>query len=294
MHAGDLLLEVNGNPVKTSVNLYSAFTGTAGKQTSIKVGASANDPKARTYTVVPIGSEASLRYQAWVADNREKVEKATGGRIAYIHVPNTSIQGMQEFTKQYYPQTDKEGIIVDERFNGGGFIPDFFVERLWRTTWVKWSNRDGIGFRTPSTGIDGPKCIVVNEYAGSGGDAFPYYFKMQGLGPIIGKRTWGGLVGISHDLPLVDGGAVTMPDFGMYDPRQGKWLVENHGVDPDIEVENSPDQMVSGRDPQLEKAIQYCMDSLQKNPPAKSLLPAFKVQEGLNEAQKSAAEAGQR
>ena len=293
VHTGDLLLEVNGRPVRVTQNLYAAFTGTAGKQTTIKVGASPNDPKARTYTVVPIGSEASLRYQAWVADNREKVDKATGGRIAYIHVPNTSIAGMQEFTKQYYPQTDKDGIIVDERFNGGGFIPDFFVERLWRTTWVSWSNRDGIGFRTPQTGIDGPKCILANEYAGSGGDAFPYYFKMQGLGPIIGKRTWGGLVGISHSLPLVDGGTVTMPDFGMYDPKQGKWLVENHGVDPDIEVENAPNLMVDGHDPQLERAIQYCMDELQKNPPKKPLLPAFKVQEGLSEAGKAAAETGQ-
>jgi len=292
VRAGDLLLEVNGEPVKAPQNLYAAFTGTVGKQTSIKVGTTPNDPKARTYTVVPIASEASLRYQAWVAENRAKVDQATGGRIAYIHVPNTAIAGIQEFTKQYYPQTDKDGIIVDERFNGGGFVPDFFVERLWRTTWVSWSNRDGLGSRTPSTAIDGPKCMLVNEYAGSGGDAFPFYFKMQNLGPVIGKRTWGGLVGISHNLPLVDGGSVTMPDFGMYDGKQGKWLVENHGVDPDIEVENSPSLMVDGHDPQLERAIQYCVDELKKNPPKKPLLPAFKVQEGLSEAAK-AAEAGQ-
>src|SRR4029079_12195344 len=138
------------------------------------------------------------------------------------------------------------------------------------------------------------KCIRANEYAGSGGDAFPLYFKMQGLGPIIGKRTWGGLVGISHDLPLVDGGSVTMPDFGMYDPKQGKWRVENHGVDPDIEVENAPHLMVDGHDPQLERAIQYCLDELQKNPPKKPLLPPFKVQEGLSEAGKAAAWAGAR
>ncbi len=278
---GDLLLEVNGRPVRAPENVYAAFAGTVGKQTLIKVGTSANDPKARTYTVVPIASEASLRYTAWVDDNREKVAKATGGRIAYIHVPNTAIAGIQEFTKQYYPQIDKQGIIVDERFNGGGFIPDFFVERLWRKTWVAWSTRDGEGFRTPQTAIDGPKCILVNEYAGSGGDAFPFYFKMQGLGPVIGKRTWGGLVGISHSLPFVDGGSVTMPDFGMYDPRTGQWLVENHGVDPDIEVENAPDLMVKGHDPQLEKAIEWSLEQLKTNPPPTWKKPPYKVQEGL-------------
>jgi tricorn protease len=278
---GEFLLEVNGRPVRSPENVYAAFTGTSGKQTVIKVGASANDSRARTYTVVPIGSEASLRYVAWVDENREKVAKATNGRIAYIHVPNTSIAGIQEFTKQYFPQIDKQGIIVDERFNGGGFIPDFFIERLWRKTWVAWNHRDGEGFRTPQTAIDGPKCILVNEYAGSGGDAFPFYFRMQGLGPVIGKRTWGGLVGISHSLPFVDGGQVTMPDFGMYDPRTGQWLVENHGVDPDIEVENDPHLMVQGRDPQLEKAIEWSLEQLKSNPPFAWKKPSYKVQEGL-------------
>jgi tricorn protease len=244
------------------------------------VGSSANDLKPRTYVVRPIADESSLRYTAWVDANREKVWKATNGRIAYIHVPNTATQGIQEFTKQYYPQVDKDGIIVDERFNGGGFIPDFFVERLWRTTWTYWSNRDGVGFRTPGTAIDGPKCILINEYAGSGGDAFPYYFREQKLGPVIGKRTWGGLVGISHNLPLVDGGVITMPDFGLYD-LSGHWTVENHGVDPDIEVENRPEFLVQGHDPQLERAIQYCMDELARHPVKRPERPQYKVQEGL-------------
>jgi tricorn protease len=230
--------------------------------------------------VRPIANETSLRYTAWVESNREKVAKATGGRIAYIHVPNTATAGIQEFTKQYYPQVDKDGIIVDERFNGGGFIPDFFVERLWRTTWTYWSNRDGVGFRTPATAIDGPKSILINEYAGSGGDAFPYYFRQEKLGPVIGKRTWGGLVGISHSLPLVDGGSVTMPDFGLYDLK-GEWTVENHGVDPDIEVENRPELMVQGHDPQLERAIQYSLAELAKNPVKRPVRPPYKVQPGL-------------
>jgi tricorn protease len=275
---GDYLLEVNDVPLKAPRNLYAAFEGTAGKQTRIKVGASPGDLAARTVTVNPVPSESALRYVAWVSANREKVQKATGGRVAYIHVPDTAIGGMREFTRQYYPQVDKSGIIVDERWNGGGFIPDFFVERLSRTTWVRWSSRDGNGFKTPSSAIDGPKCILINQYAGSGGDAFPFYFRMKGLGPIIGKRTWGGLVGISHDLPLVDGGAVTMPDFGMWDPKTEQWLVENHGVDPDIEVENPPDALVSGHDPQLERAIRYVIDELTAHPPRKPEKPKYKVQ----------------
>jgi tricorn protease len=183
--------------------------------------------------------------------------------------------GIIEFTKQYYPQTDKQGIIVDERFNGGGFIPDFFVERLRRTTLSYWSQRDGADFRTPPNAIDGPKCILVNQYAGSGGDCFPYFFRQAGLGPVIGKRTWGGLVGIGHNLPLVDGGGVTMPDFGFWD-LSGKWAVENHGVDPDIEVENPPDALVAGKDPQLERAIQYCLDELKTHPATRPSRPAYK------------------
>jgi tricorn protease len=277
VHDGDLLLEVNGRPVKAPDNVYAAFTGTVDQQTTIKVGASANDPHARTYTVKPIASEGSLRYVAWVHANYEKVQKATNGRIAYIHVPNTATQGIQEFSKGFYPQIDREGIIVDERFNAGGFIPDFFVERLQRGTWTYWSNRDGVASRTPSTAIDGPKCILANEYAGSGGDCFPYYFRLRGCGPVIGKRTWGGLVGISHDLPLVDGGAVTMPDFGVYG-TDGKWMIENHGVDPDMEVENTPESMVAGHDLQLEKAIEYEMSELGKHPFTRPVHPPYKVQ----------------
>jgi tricorn protease len=151
------------------------------------------------------------------------------------------------------------------------------IQRIARTTWVYWSSRDGTDFRTPSESIDGPKCMIANEYAGSGGDCLPYYFRLAGLGPVIGKRTWGGLVGISHSIPLVDGGVVTMPDFGMWDPKLGDWVVENHGVDPDIEVENVPSDMVKGKDAQLERAIQWCLDELQKNPVQRPSRPAYKV-----------------
>ena len=274
---GDLLLEVNGHAVRSPENVYAAFTGTADQQTTIKVGSSASDARARTYTVKPVASEASLRYVAWVRSNYDRVQAATGGRVAYVHVPNTATAGIQEFSKGFFPQIDKQGIIVDERFNGGGFIPDFFVERLSRSTWTYWSQREGRSFRTPATAIDGPKCILANEYAGSGGDAFPYYFRLRGCGPVIGKRTWGGLVGISHDLPLVDGGSVTMPDFGIYSP-DGKWIVENHGVDPDYEVENTPESMIAGHDLQLERAIQYELDQLAQHPQVWPQHPPYKVQ----------------
>jgi tricorn protease len=276
---GDYLLSVNGRKVSSSENLYAPFVGTAGKQTILTVGGAPDDPKPRTFTVKPIESEATLRYTAWVHANREKVSKATDGRVAYIHVPDTAVGGIQEFTKQYYPQAGKDGIIVDERFNSGGFIPSFFVERLRRTTWVYWATRDGAGFPTPQGAIDGPKCMLINQYAGSGGDAFPYFFRLNGLGPLIGERTWGGLVGISHSLPLVDGGVVTMPDFGMWDPRTKDWAVENHGVDPDVEIENRPEEMIAGRDPQLERAIQYVNDQLKAHPPLKPAHPKYKVQQ---------------
>ena len=275
---GDYLLAVNDRPLRAPENLFAAFQGTGGKSTRITVGSSPNDAKARTYTVKPVDVENTLRYTAWVIANREKVSKATNGRVAYIHVPNTAMAGIKEFTKQFYPQSDKEGLIVDERWNGGGFIPDFFVERLRRTTWAYWSNRDGEGFRTPASAIDGPKCILINQYAGSGGDAFPHYFRLAGVGPLIGMRTWGGLVGISHDLPLVDGGSVTMPDFGMWDPKTGQWIIENHGVDPDIEVENPPHELVAGRDPQLERGIRHCMDELKGRPAKRPARPPYKVQ----------------
>jgi tricorn protease len=277
---GDYLLAVNGVDVRLPTNVYAAFAGTAGKPTRITVGRTANDGAPHTYTVQPVADEYSMRLEAWIADNRRKVDAATGGRVAYVYVPNTGKEGLQEFAKQFYPQVEKQGIIVDERWNGGGLIPDFFVERLQRTTWSYWSARDGKSFRTPSASIDGPKCILINQYAGSGGDAFPYYFRLAGLGPVIGKRTWGGLVGINYDLPLVDGGAVTMPSFGLWDTK-GQWAVENHGVDPDIEIENAPHLVAQGKDPQLERGIQYELEELAKHPAVRPTRPAYKVQPGL-------------
>jgi len=280
---GDVLLTVNGRDVRTSTNVYEPFVGTVGKRTRITVSSAGDATASRAFWVTPIADELTLRLTDWVDGNRAKVDKATGGKVAYVYVPDTATPGIQWFSKQYYPQVEKDGIIVDERFNGGGFIPDFFVERLQRRTWSYWSSREGKSFRTPSTGIDGPKTMIINEYAGSGGDCLPYYFRKAELGPIIGKRTWGGLVGISHDLPLVDGGVVTMPDFGFWDV-EGKWAVENHGVDPDVEVENFPHLMARGEDPQLERAIRYTLDELKAHPVVRPARPPYKVQPGLASA----------
>jgi tricorn protease len=278
---GDYLLSVNGRTVKAPMNLYAAFEGTTAKQTRIVVGSTPGDPKPRSYTVKPIASEGSLRYTAWVKSNREKVAKATGGRIAYIHVPDTAFPGIQEFTKQYYPQVDKQGIIVDERYNGGGNDPYFYISRLALRTLDYWSIRDGRDQRTPSHAIDGPKCMLINQFAGSGGDNFPNYFRKVGIGPLIGKRTWGGLVGYAHAPALVDNARITTPDTGIWDPVKREWVIENYGVDPDIEVENTPSEVVAGHDPQLERAIQWTLEELQKNPPQRPERPPYRVQEGL-------------
>jgi tricorn protease len=278
VHAGDWLLAVNGVALRAPANVYAAFTGTKNRRTRLAIGRTADDAHPREVTVTPIGDEGALRYHAWVRENREKVDQATGGRVAYIHVPDTALDGIEEFTRQFYPQSDRDGLIVDERFNSGGWPPDFFVERLARKTWVYWAVRDGADDRTPASAIDGPQCMLVNEYAGSGGDAFPYYFRKAGLGPVIGTRTWGGLVGLDEDIALVDGGFVTMPDAGMWDREHADWVVENHGVDPDVTVVNTPEAMMNGHDPQLERAIDWQLEQLKQHPVAHPRRPAYKVQ----------------
>jgi tricorn protease len=274
---GEYLIAVNGKVLRAPTNPYSYFEGLAGKQVVLKVNSKPSEEGAREVTVRPIESEVSLRYLDWVEGNRRKVEEATGGRIGYVHVPDTSIAGIQQFSKAYYAAVGKEGLIVDERYNGGGFIPDFFVERLNRKLLSYWAPREGADFWTPGAAVYGPKVILANGWSGSGGDAFPYYFRLYKIGPIIGMRTWGGLVGISRQVPMLDGGSVTAPEFGTWAPDEGgKWVVENHGVEPDIAVDNRPDLVVAGHDPQLEKAIEWVKEELKKEPP-KPKRPAYKV-----------------
>jgi tricorn protease len=276
--AGDYLIAVNGVPLRADTNPYAPFEGLAGKLVTLKVNSSPSDVGGHDVQVRPVESEAGLRYLDWVENNRRKVEQATGGRVGYVHVPDTATGGMTEFGKGFYAQTDKEAMIVDERYNSGGFVPDFFVEKLGRRLLAMGMQRYGMNFKQPGGAVYGPKVILENEWSGSGGDAFPWLFRKAGVGPIIGKRTWGGLVGINGFYDLMDGGGVSVPQFGFWSPQEGKWVAENHGVDPDIEVNNTPDQTSQGHDPQLERAIAYIQDQLKKNPPQKYQHPPFAVE----------------
>ncbi len=261
----EYLLAVNGIALKAPVNPYSLLVDTAGKEVVLKVGPNPDGKNSREITVVPVASEHDMRYEAWVQHNRRRVDELSDGRIGYLHLPNTAVGGQQGFAKGYYPNLRKEGLIIDERFNGGGFIPDFFMNILRQKLVNLWKPRYGRDWRTPGTAFVGHMAMISNGYAGSGGDALPYYFKHYDLGPVIGERTWGGLVGISGGLRLMDGGAVTDPTFGIFD-LNGKWDVENHGVDPDIEIDNLPEDEMAGRDPQLEKAVAYLLNKIKTEP----------------------------
>ncbi len=282
---GDYLISVNGETLRAGANPFAPFENTVGKQVIIKVNDKPSEAGARTVVVRPIGNDMSLRYLDWTENNRRKVLEATNGRCAYMHVPDTSIGGINSFAKAFYAQTDKDCLIVDERWNSGGLIPDFFVERLRRQLLSYYAPREGNDFKTPSAAIYGPKVMLVNEYAGSGGDAFPYYFRRYGIGPIVGKRTWGGLVGISGTLPMIDNGSVTAPSFAIWTADNGKseWVVENKGVEPDVDVDSRPDLMVSGHDPQLEKGIEIINEQLKRTPPAHPSRPAYGPVRGVNQ-----------
>lgn len=272
--AGEFLLAVDGQDLKASQNVHQAFEGKGGKQVVIKVGPNANGTGSREVTVVPIEDESGLRMIAWREDNRRKVAELSGGKIGYVHIPDTNIGGWINFNRYYYAQVGKEGIIVDERFNGGGQVDDFMVENLNRPLQSMWTSRYGKDFSSPLGSIYGPKVMIVNEYAGSGGDYFPWHFKKTKVGPVVGKRTWGGLVGILNFPVFIDGGSVTAPNIAFYNP-DGKWEVENYGVDPDISVEMDPFLWRQGHDPQLERAVQEAMKLLAKQPKPNIKKPAY-------------------
>lgn len=271
---GEYLLAVNGRELRATDNIYSFFEGTANRQTVIKVGPNPDGRGAREVTVVPVGSEAGLRGLAWIEGNRRKVSEMTGGRVAYVYLPNTSGAGYTNFNRYYFAQIDKEAAVIDERFNGGGTAADYMIDYMRRPLMNYWTTREGSDFSTPVGAIFGPKVMIIDEYAGSGGDALPWYFRREKLGPLVGKRTWGGLVGI-YDYPqLIDGGGVTAPRVAFYSP-EGQWEVENVGVAPDIEVELDPKAWRQGRDLQLEKAVEVVMEALRKNPRPTHRKPAY-------------------
>jgi tricorn protease len=271
---GEYLLSVDGRELRATDNVYAFFEGTAGKAVVIEVGPNASGKGSRKVTVVPVENEDNLRYRAWMEANRRKVDAMSGGRLAYVYLPNTGRSGYANFNRYYFAQVGKEGAIIDERFNGGGLVADYIIEYLRRPLLSYWSTREGGDFPTPLSSIFGPKVMLINESAGSGGDALPWYFRKLGIGPLIGKRTWGGLVGI-YDYPrLIDGGQVTSPRLAFWNP-EGSWEVENRGVAPDIEVELDPAAWRQGRDPQLEKAVQVGLELLEKNPLPRPKRPEY-------------------
>jgi tricorn protease len=273
---GDFLLAVNGRDLRApAVNLYAAFENTAGKIVELKVGPSPDGQGARIVSAVPIANESALRNRDWVEGNLRKVDQATGGRVAYVYVPNTSTQGHAYFKRYFYPQADKEAIIVDERFNGGGLVADYYIDHLRQPLVSYWNMRYGADLKTPSASIQGPKVMIIDETAGSGGDLLPWMFRKFKLGTLVGKRTWGGLVGTLGFPVLMDGGSVSAPNLAIW--TEDGWVVENEGVPPDVEVEQTPAEVIAGRDPQLEKAIRIVLDELAANPPRKPKRPPYPV-----------------
>ncbi len=272
--AGDYLLAVNGRELRSSDNLYSFFEGTASKQVVLKVGPSPDAKGARDVTVVPVESEENLRRFAWIEGNRRKVAELTGGRVGYVYLPNTAGAGYNNFNRYYFAQVGKEAVIIDERFNEGGQLADWVVDFLHRPLMSKIMTREGADWSSPSASIYGPKVMIVNEMAGSGGDALPWYFRKAGVGPLVGKQTWGGLVGIGGYPELIDGGYVMAPRFALYG-LNGEWEVENHGIAPDYDVELDPAAVRQGHDPQLENAVEVVLQLMKEHPMPQIKRPAY-------------------
>jgi tricorn protease len=271
---GEYLLAVNGQDVRPPENLYRFFDGTAGKQVVLTVGPAADGKGSREVTVVPVDDEGRLRNLAWIEGNRRKVAQMTGGRVAYVYLPDTSVGGLTAFNRYFFAQVDKQAAVIDERFNGGGLLAEYVIHYLHRPLMSYISTRNGQDQVFPATTIYGPKVMIINEKAGSGGDAMPYYFRQQKVGKLVGKRTWGGLVGIGGYPTLLDGGMVTAPHLALWFPS-GKWEVENHGVAPDVEVEMDPQAWRAGHDPQLEKAVALVLEELKQTHSARPHRPAY-------------------
>lgn len=271
----DYILAVNGRDLAAADNIYSFFENTADRIVELTVGPNPDAVDSRVVKVVPVKGEAALRNRDWVEGNLKKVTEATGGQVAYVYVPNTAGLGHEYFKRYFFPQANRKAIIVDERFNGGGSIADYYIDILRRPYQAHWNTRYGNDLKTPSASIQGPKVMLIDETAGSGGDMLPWMFRKFGVGKLIGKRTWGGLVGMLGFPELLDGGGVTAPNLGIW--TEDGFIVENVGVPPDIEVEQWPSEIIKGHDPQLEKAIEVVLEELEKNPPKDPVRPPYPV-----------------
>jgi tricorn protease len=281
---GDYVLAVNGVPVDVSKDPWASFLGLAGQVVELTLSDKPEiDESARHVLVQPLYGESDLRYRAWVEANRQYVHDKSGGKIGYVYVPDTGANGQNELFRQFYAEMEKPALIIDERWNGGGQIPWRFIELLDRPTfqYIPW--RYGGDARVPRVSHQGPKAMLINGAAGSGGDEFPWLFRLKGLGKLIGTRTWGGLVGLSGNPGLIDGGFVSAPAMAFFEP-DGTWSVEGHGVDPDIEVLDDPTARAQGRDPQMDKAIEVLLEELEKNPPQPVKRPAYPDRSGMGVA----------
>ena len=262
VRAGDYILAINGQPVRDLANLYTALIGTVGKQVVLRVNAQPTDEGARDVTVIPIADEAPLYYEQFVAQNMAYVAQKTGGKIGYLHIPDMGPEGLNEFVRRFYPQLNKQGLIIDVRGNGGGNVSPMIIERLQRELTMINIRRNGTPSTNPAQMLLGPQVTLLNEYSASDGDLFPYRFREKGLGKLIGKRSWGGVVGISGSLPFTDGGDLRKPEFAPYAKDGKSWIIEGHGVDPDIVVDNDPAREFRGEDQQLDKGIEVILEEL--------------------------------
>jgi tricorn protease len=283
---GDFVLAVNGMPIDTSKAPWAAFAGLAGKTVSITVGPNpVIDDKVREVVVKPMGSEDGLRFRDWIESNRRYVEEKSDGKVGYIYVPSTGIDGQNELVRQFQGARFKDAIIVDDRWNGGGQIPTRFIELLNRPTTNYWARRDQHDWTWPPDGADVPKAMLINGLAGSGGDMFPWLFRHNKLGPLVGTRTWGGLVGISGNPGMIDGSGVRVPVFAFYE-TDGTWGIEGHGVDPDFEVLDDPGVMkggphFGGSDPQMDKAVELMLAAIKDRPRKDPPRPAYPNRRGM-------------
>src|ERR1043166_6777297 len=268
VNTGDYILAINGVELRSEEHIYRLLDGTANRQTTLTVNSTPTMEGARTVTVVPVASEQALRTRAWVESNRRLVEKLSDGQLAYVYLPNTGQPGYTSFNRYYFSQQDKKGVVVDERFNGGGSAADYIIDVLQRDFDGYFNNVAGerYPFTSPSAGIWGPKVMIINEMAGSGGDLMPYMFKRRKIGTLVGKRTWGGLVHTADTPTFIDGGSMIAPRGGFFS-HDGRWAVENEGVAPDIDVETWPKDVIARRDPQLERAVEKAMRLLKLHPP---------------------------
>jgi tricorn protease len=274
VNEGDYLLEVNGREVFVADPVERAFVGMAGKQTVLTVSTSPDGGKKRKVTVVPVPSEDQLRLRTWMEENRMKVDLLSGGRVGYVFIPDTAAGGFANFNRYFYSQVGKDAMVLDERFNHGGQVADYVITALQHQPVMAIASREGDDLVDPAQAVFGPKVMIANEMSGSGGDALPWLFKRAKIGPLVGTRTWGGLVGIGGYPRLIDGGIVTAPRWGLYS-ADGDWAIENKGVPPDVEVEQDPALVRQGHDPQLERAVALALEALAKNPPKKLVRPPF-------------------